>query len=425
LESGFYTFLEVEVGDYANNVIKPGDRASRFARDICYQSHTNCKAIHVVPHEPGNFRGPVGVTWRHELLWEMSQYSFGSDGRVSDWRLVQGPENDGAGGKPQFWTFLGMPEVFYGGGWELIAMTADDLARTGRFPCYISSNEVNVQRLTDKNFPLFQAFMEGYAAALRRSGLANITGEVAVMRQSITAFCDIDSDEQLILTWGGTCIGLTRRHQLIDPSTIKPGLAIVGFHERGYRCNGGTFLTKVLMHRFGSDIRRLLENPDAREFVGKLIVPSMSYAKTISRLNGWNEKGGYKDRLVRFYGIAHITGGGVPGKFGEILPNGVGAVLNNMPTPPEVLLQAQEFSQSHPDPEMRMTDNDAYSTLHGGCGMLLMVEPSDADKVIEEAIKDGIPASVVGETVASENSKVIVHSRFMTRRALPVYQRAA
>jgi len=382
---------------YKQEVIDPGDRASQFAKEICFQSHDNCPAVRVVPHQPGNFRGPVGFVWRHHILQQMLNGNM--NGEV---------ENDGAGGKPQFFTLMSTPEVFAGLGWEIITMTADDFARSGRFPA-IMANDLNVQRITDDNFELIEALLTGYGDALTKAGLVNITGEIAVMKHSITAFCETGLDVQLICTWGGTCIGLSHRDRLIDGSSIKPGMYVVGFWEPGYRCNGGTFFTNLILDRFGSKPQDIMQNLDAMEFVRKLTVPSRSYARTICRVLGWNPDGSLNTPLVRIAGIAHITGGGVWGKFGEILPPGVGANLHSMPTPAEVLLEAQELSWHT---EFRLTDHQAYGTLHGGCGMLLIVGKEDAPRLIEEAECDGIKAQVVGETTASEESEIVIESRF-------------
>ena len=389
---------------YKKEIIDPGDSASQLAKDVCFHGHNNCPAVTIIPHQPDNFRGPVGFIWKKHILKQMSQ---------SD--MFQEVENDGAGGKTQFPALVGTPEVFQGLGWEIIAMIADDFARTGRFPAVID-NEINVKGITEKNFPLFESAIKGYGTALRQSGLVNITGETAVMKHSITAFCDTNSDEQLILTWGASCIGLAHRDLLIDGSKIKPDMPIIGFWEPGYRCNGGTFFTNLIIEKFGPDIKEIMKNPEAIRFVKKLCVPSKSYAKTICRLIGWNPDASIRKPLAKIAGVAHITGGGIWNKFGEILPRGIGANLHSMPKPAEVLLKAQELSW---DTSVRLTDEQAYGTLHGGCGMLIVAEKeNDAGIIVKEAEKDGIKAQVVGQTTKSTDNEIIIYSRFREGKIL-------
>jgi len=400
---------------YKKEVVEPGDRASQLAKEICFQSHNNCPAVIVIPHQPDNFRGPVGFVWKGHILEQMMRNEIHPNNKVFFWTMMEEVENDGAGGKPQFFTLIGAPGIFYDLGWEIIAMTADDFARSGRFPAVID-NEINVKQITEENFRLFEAVMEGYKAALEKANLVNITGEVAIMKHSITAFCDTGSDAQLILTWGASCIGLAHQNLLIDNSKIKPGMPIIGFWEPGYRCNGGTFFTNLILKKFGPDVQKIMENLEAMEFVRKLTVPSISYAKTICRLIGWKPDGNIGKPLAKIVGIAHITGGGIWGKFKEILPDGVGAHLYFMPQPADVLLEAQELSW---DTDIRLTDYQAYGTLHGGCGMLIAAEElKDISAIIEEAKKDDIYAQHVGETTESPEREIVIYSKFKEKSIL-------
>ncbi len=393
---------------YKTEIIDPGDLASKLAKEINVGSYNNCPALRVVPHEPDNFRGPVGYLWTRKILREMVDYEIDPrSGQIDRWSMMEEMENDGAGGKPQFFSLIGTPDVFRGLGWEIITMTADDFARSGRFPC-IMDNELQVKRITPQNLPLVESLFQGYGEALKKANLVNITGEIAIMKHSITAFCDFQSDEQLILTWGASCIGLASQRLLLNGQNIKPGMPIVGFLENGYRCNGGTFFTNLILKKY-KHIQNILDNREAREFILSLTTPSTSYAKTISRIIGWGADGYPGEAMARIAGIAHITGGGVWGKFGELLPAGVGAYLDNMPDPPDVLYQAQEMSQ---ESELALSDYDAYGTLHGGCGMLLVANSAnDADIIIREASRDGISAQVVGKTY--DTGVLTIVSRFM------------
>lgn len=393
---------------YQEEIIDPGDYASKFAKEIGFQSHNNCPAVIIVPHAKNNFRGAVGFTYKKGILKEMLKYKINAKEEIISWKMLQEVENDGAGGKPQFFTIIGTEEVFAGLGNEIIAMTADDFARSGRLPCVID-NELQAKRIHKDNLPLFKAMMKGYGEALKKANLVNITGEIAIMKNSITAFCDTNSNSQLIVTWGASCIGLSSQKLLLDPSKIKPGMVIVGFKENGYRCNGGGFHTELILREYGPEIGKIFQNSEALAYIKKLTVPSISYAKTVCRIIGWGEDGSVGEPIVKVHGIAHITGGGIWGKFGELLPKGIGAILDNMPIPPEVLLQAQEMSFAHPDIEL--SDKAAYSTFHGGPGMLLVVDDKKAaQKLCDEASNDGIEGEIIGSTDDSGVLKIV--SRF-------------
>jgi phosphoribosylaminoimidazole (AIR) synthetase len=186
-------------------------------------------------------------------------------------------------------------------------------------------------------------------------------------------------------------------------------MPVVAFSENGYRCNGGTFFTNLILKKFGPEIQKIRSNQKAMAFVKKLTMPSISYAKTICHLVGWKRNGGILQQpLADIRGIAHITGGGMQ-KFVEILPKGIGAYLDSMPLPPDVLLQAQNLSCGT---EFELSDLQAYTTLHGGCGMVLVcADLKSAHMVIKEAEKDGIKSSIIGMTTG-ETDSVKIFSRF-------------
>jgi phosphoribosylaminoimidazole (AIR) synthetase len=399
---------------YRQEIVDPGDRASALGNKICVQSYGNCPAVSIIPSTAAGFRGPVNYLWKPPVLKAMFGQEFdGRTGQIKRWTMAGNAENDGAGGKPQFYSFIGTPTAMWGAGWEIIAMCADDQARNGILSC-IMLNELQAKGVTEENFHLVEAAFEGYGNSLKKSRLVNITGEMAILKHSLTAFCDTKDASQLIFLWSGACLGLSHHELLITGKGVRPGMPIVGFWDPGYRCNGGTRLTYVTLGSWGPDIRDVLSNPEARKFVEKLTVPSQSYATTITRLIGWNPDGTIGSPLAKVHRIAHITGGGLWGKLGEALPEGIGAYLNHMPVPADCLLEAQELSLGL-SPELRISDEAAYDIFHGGCAMHFIVEPGSEGKVVEEAEKDGILASIVGETIASPDREIRVVSRFLLK----------
>lgn len=399
--------------DYAEKVIKPNDKASRLAHEINMASHRNCPAVKIVPHEPGNFRGAVGFLWNKHVLAEMAKAKYDSKtGEVTEWVMLEEAETDGAGGKPQLCTLVGTEEAFLLLPWEVITMTKDDFGRTGRHACIIV-NEVEMPRITDANFHLVQAVFRGFGDACKEAKLVSLTGETAIMVFSVTAFCDLHADDQLVMNWGATCLGLAHRDKLLDPRRIKAGMPIVAFWDHGYRCNGGTTLDNILMYVYGPETEKILQNMEAMDFARRLAVPSISYANLLDQIIGWHDDGMVYDTKIRIAGIAHITGGGVWGKFGEILPEGVGADLNDMMDPAQVLLDAQRLSLNTPH---SVSDWKGYGTLCGGTGMMVVPETdADARAVCELAKRAGIRAEIVGHTVASADREIVIASRFLQK----------
>ena len=393
--------------NYRSEVIAPGDLASQIGREVCKNSIGNSLAVHVVSHDTSSFRGGMGYLWKKHILLRMLNHKI-RNGKITDWNMMETVENDGAGGKPQFPTFLGSIGGFYRLGWELVVMCAEDVVRRGGFPC-IMLNQADIKNVNKRNLAKVRAFFRGYSDALKSAGLVNITGETAIMKNSITAFCDTGDPTQLILTLSGACVGLLAREKMFESDVILPEMPIVGLFEDGYRCNGGGAFTRIIQEIGGIDMKEAMKDPKLRAFVRELTVSSRYYGRTITRIHGWCPDGRTKRALAIILAIAHITGGGIWVKFGEMLPKGIGAELDKMPLPPKALRMAFELSKKTRQP---MSEWNAYGDFHGGPGMILVCEPGHENRIIEECRRDGIRAGVIGKTTSSKQREVTIISRY-------------
>jgi phosphoribosylformylglycinamidine cyclo-ligase len=405
---------------YAEEVIKPGDAGSKIAKEETFKTHGYNPAVSIWPQNPGHFRSAVAHSWAPHIL-DMMRLNFDKLGRRKRVPVMsEVTQNDGTGGKPQFFSLINTPEVWRGHGRDLVAMAADDMR--GCLPAWID-NEVCVQRMTDQNLPLFEALMQGYVEACEEAGLVNVTGELAIMKDQVTGWCDTQSDDQLLLTWTGSCTGLLYKDFNIFTRGIGCMMPIVGFLEDGYRCNGGGWFTKLLMAYYGS-AQAVRESDEAMEFVRRLTTPSKIYCKALARVMGWTEDAKIGKPLADIRAIAHITGGGL-GKLAEVLPERIGAHLDLMPIPPSVLLEAQEMSIHDSVPKKQMlTDEEGYTTLNGGIGMAVIVNcTTDAVRLINAVEPFGIKAQIIGETWVTDDpkNKLVVHSRFGLNPGKTIY----
>ncbi|MFH1172972.1 MAG: AIR synthase-related protein [bacterium] len=396
--------------DYFKETIEPGDMVSILGKKISTASLKNNKMLVPVIRNRGSFRGMVGVNWSKNIWPAMS--------RDEMYMIFQ---NDGAGHKPGCFTLLSDPEHFYFLGWEIIEMCYEDIVRDGGLPVAMLANQIDFKRITKENFPLIRALLTGYGAALKKTRTMNITGETAAMKLAITTFCDDGSPEQLILTWTGTAMGIGHVSKEIDGSAIEEDMPIVGLLENGARCNGYTKLISIGMKKWGrATAARYLPTPMSLQYFKDLCRPSVNYSRTITRVHGWLPDGGIRKADVEIAGIAHITGGGVWGKLGEILPQGIGASLINMPEPAAVLRLAQKLSYEVQGPDLTpITDLDAYGDIHGGCGIIAILRTDDdIEKFIVENRKDGIGAQFIGRTTRSANNEILINSKFREGRVL-------
>jgi len=139
--------------------------------------------------------------------------------------------------------------------------------------------------------------VEGLAATCRTAGCVLLGGETAELP-------GIYREQEL--DFAGTCVGLVERDRLIDGSRIAAGDAILGLASAGIHANGFTL------------VRRLIGDGD---FDADLILPpTRLYLSEVRALRARAD--------VR--GLAHITGGGIPGNLSRVFPagSGLGAVID-------------------------------------------------------------------------------------------------
>lgn len=341
-----------------------------------------------------SFRAGIGHSLKPHIL-EMMQRNFTSTGRRKKYPyLTEVWQNDGTGGKSQFFSLIGTPEVMRQHAHDLVAMVVDDLRG---WPT-LFANEICCQRLTDQNRPLYDAAMEGVVTALKSIGMINITGETAVMRNQITGIGDNHSDDQFYFTWAGFGSALCYHGPSPQSRIILPGMPIIGFMENGMRCNGSGYLTDLLLAYYGN-IQSILTDPGAMAMVRDLTVPSVIYGKAMARVMGWNADATIGEPLADVRGVYNITGGGL--RKLQALPANIGAYLGDLPEPTSVLKLAQHMSWLSTDvpKDLKLTDEDALTSFHPGCGMMCVAANlTEGDKLIKAVGRYGIMAKFVGET---------------------------
>jgi len=100
-----------------------------------------------------------------------------------------------------------------------------------------------------------------------------------------------------------------------------------------------------------------------------------------------------EDEIV--HGLAHVTGGGIPGNLPRVLPEGLGAVVSydawEVPPVFRTMQEAGGVARSEMDRVFNM-----------GIGMIVVVDPSDVETVSEAARDGGIDAWTIGTVEEGE-----------------------
>ncbi len=242
-------------------------------------------------------------------------------------------------------------------GVDLVAMVVDDVVCSGAVPLFLQ-DYIAVGRLEPT---LVAAIVGGVAAGCREASVALVGGETA-------------EHPGLIEVGGfdlaGFAVGVVERDDLIDGSTIEAGDAIVGIPSSGLHANGFSLVRALV------DDGRLALADD-------LLTPTRIFAPHMLELRRILRRSGNDLR-----GIAHITGGGLPGNVPRCLPETVAATID----PSTWEMPAQ---QRHLGTLAGMDDSEIRATFNGGIGMVMVVAP-EAVAMVRAAIRDAV---VIGRVV--------------------------
>jgi phosphoribosylformylglycinamidine cyclo-ligase len=190
-------------------------------------------------------------------------------------------------------------------------------------------------------------------------------------------------------------VGVVERGQIIDGSTIREGDVLLGLPSSGLHTNGYSLVRKVFDVGLGGDPeeeRARLDRtyPGLEGTLGEtLLSPHRCY---------YNVVGAVREPPLREpplpKGIAHITGGGIPGNLPRILPEGLAARLRRESWPVQPIFRLIQERGNVAEDEM-------YRTFNMGLGMVLACAPEDV-----EAVRAQVPeALVVGEVIAQKGDR--------------------
>jgi phosphoribosylformylglycinamidine cyclo-ligase len=213
----------------------------------------------------------------------------------------------------------------------------------------------------------------GMGRACRENGCALIGGETAEMPGFYHA-----GEYDL----AGFIVGVVDRPKLVDGLGIQPGDRLIGLPSTGLHTNGYSLARQIVFDRLGLTVDGLI--PEVGDTVaGALLRTHRSYLGCLRPLL---ERG-----LVK--GMAHITGGGIPGNLARILPEGTSARIHadSWAIPP--LFSFLERGGDVPRHEM-------YRAFNMGIGMILACAPADAE-LAQAILKDaGEDPKLIGDIVS-------------------------
>jgi phosphoribosylformylglycinamidine cyclo-ligase len=179
----------------------------------------------------------------------------------------------------------------------------------------------------------------------------------------------------------GFIVGVVPRDRIVDGSRIEVGDALVGLASSGLHTNGYTLARRIVFEVLG--LRTDDELPGTgRTVAEELLTVHRSY---LSLLREPLEAG-----VVR--GLAHVTGGGIPGNLPRVLPEGLGAEVDRGAWDVPPVFRTLQDAGGIAREEMERVFNM-------GLGMIVAVGVSDAPKILSAARSVDVDAWLIGSVV--------------------------
>ena len=312
----------------------------------------------------------VKQTMRPEVLGGLGgfsgAFSLASIKDMEDPVLLSG--TDGVGTKLKLAFLMDRHDTV---GIDCVAMCVNDVACAGGEPLffldYIACGKNDPEKIA--------LIVKGVCEGCSQAGAALIGGETAEM----PGFYPVDEYDL-----AGFAVGVADRKDIIDGSTIRPGDVLVGIASSGVHSNGFSLVRK-LFDVNPDNLRRFV--PALGESLGDaLLRPTRIYVKALRAV---------REAGITIKGCSHITGGGFYENIPRMLPEGVRAVVRkDSYTVPAIFRLMQEHGS--------LEEHMMYNTFNMGIGMVLALDPADADRTVQVLEGAGEKAYILGSVIAGD-----------------------
>ncbi|MFC5498869.1 phosphoribosylformylglycinamidine cyclo-ligase [Caenimonas terrae] len=283
-------------------------------------------------------------------------------------------------------------------GIDLVAMSVNDVLVQGAEPLffldYFACGKLDVDTAA--------AVIGGIARGCELSGCALIGGETAEMPGMYPA-----GEYDL----AGFAVGAVEKSKILTGKDVKPGDVVLGLASSGVHSNGFSLVRKCI-ERSGAGAPATLDGAPFRQ---ALMAPTRLYVKSVlaalakhppSTGSGQAPSTGSGQAPSTGSGqgikaLAHITGGGLLENIPRVLPDGTAAHLRKGSWPQTELFAWLQATAGIDDTEMNRTFNN-------GIGMVVVVDPAQADAVAATLREGGETVYRIGAIAARGTGAAVV-----------------
>ncbi len=253
---------------------------------------------------------------------------------------------------------------FDGVGEDLVNHSVNDILVHGATPIafmdYIAGAGLEVEQIA--------GIVEGIARGCRAHEMALAGGETAQMPGLY---------QPGTYDLAGTIVGVVDEDRALHGDAIVPGDVLLGYASTGLHTNGYTLARRIVFDRMRLELSDPLAD-SGQTVADALLAIHRSYFRSVRPV------------LERMHGLAHITGGGIPGNLVRILPAGCQAVVDPDAWEIPPLYSIMQHAGNVSTEEMR----DVFNL---GVGLIAVVPPDALPAAQAAARADGVATWPIGE----------------------------
>ena len=258
-------------------------------------------------------------------------------------------------------------------GIDAVAMCVNDIACAGGEPLffldYIAYGKNYPEKIAD--------IVKGVAEGCLQSEAALIGGETAEHPGLMP-----EDDYDL----AGFAVGVCDRKEMITGESLKAGDVLIGMASTGVHSNGFSLVRKVFEQEMTAEGLNTYYDCLGKTLGEALLAPTRIYVKALKSI---------KKAGVAVKACSHITGGGFYENVPRMLKDGVRAVIKkDSYEVPAIFKLLQEKGN--------IAEEMMYNTFNMGIGMIVAVDPADAEKAMEAIRAAGDTPYVIGSIEEGE-----------------------